>query len=308
MPREVWGTYSVIDHKAPRAFIADVMLYDRLVLPVPEEGEWHLWEENDWAPDRQAALREILEKQGRVKCRPWKVGQWQDDQVDYQKRMAERYAFDEALAEQIGQDAFLYTRDKLVEELPRSVTGLHAVPTYRSAEEFKKSVGYEDAQDREKPIMLPIGGLAAASIGAKFLVPEDPAADDEDLLGEAIEISTGATYRKARRSFWRWQREFYGDDVITDQETLDAAAEEMADLLADVERAYAWDRAKTIGRYAFLVGSIALGMIGGPLTVVSIAGVTLSVGEFSFNQIAEAQDKRDPAPAALVHTAKKEFA
>ncbi len=34
MARLLWGCYSVADHLEPRAFVADLLLYDRLVIPV----------------------------------------------------------------------------------------------------------------------------------------------------------------------------------------------------------------------------------------------------------------------------------
>lgn len=44
MPRELWGTFSVADHLRERAFVAEILLYDRLVIPVPpddeERGRW----------------------------------------------------------------------------------------------------------------------------------------------------------------------------------------------------------------------------------------------------------------------------
>ena len=39
MPDELWGTFSVRDHLRRRAFIADVLLYDRLVIPYPPDDE-----------------------------------------------------------------------------------------------------------------------------------------------------------------------------------------------------------------------------------------------------------------------------
>ena len=35
--KELWATYSVKDHLEPRALAADIMLFDRLVFPVPEK-------------------------------------------------------------------------------------------------------------------------------------------------------------------------------------------------------------------------------------------------------------------------------
>ena len=52
MGREIWGTYSVKDHMAAEAFLADLMFYDRLVLPVPERGAESKWEKHGWGPAR----------------------------------------------------------------------------------------------------------------------------------------------------------------------------------------------------------------------------------------------------------------
>ena len=36
MSQELWATYSVKDHCTPRTLAADILLFDRLVFPVPE--------------------------------------------------------------------------------------------------------------------------------------------------------------------------------------------------------------------------------------------------------------------------------
>jgi hypothetical protein len=55
----LWGCHSVADHLEPRAFVADLLLYDRLVIPTPAPDDWDRWEKR-WDPDRQARLLEIL--------------------------------------------------------------------------------------------------------------------------------------------------------------------------------------------------------------------------------------------------------
>jgi hypothetical protein len=55
---QVWATYSVMDHLEPKAFVADVMLYDRLIIPVPAEDDLERWK--GWNVERQAQLLEIL--------------------------------------------------------------------------------------------------------------------------------------------------------------------------------------------------------------------------------------------------------
>jgi len=36
---EFWGTFSVADHRRRRAFVADVLLYDRVAIPVPDGAD-----------------------------------------------------------------------------------------------------------------------------------------------------------------------------------------------------------------------------------------------------------------------------
>jgi hypothetical protein len=59
MVRRLWGCYSVADHLEPRAFVADLLLYDRLVVPVPAEDDRARWEKH-WNPARQDLLLGIL--------------------------------------------------------------------------------------------------------------------------------------------------------------------------------------------------------------------------------------------------------
>src|SRR5580698_2757326 len=60
MIKEVWGTFSVRDHLVERAFVADVLLYDRLVIPTqPEGGDPKEWPA-EWALSRQQQLLNVL--------------------------------------------------------------------------------------------------------------------------------------------------------------------------------------------------------------------------------------------------------
>lgn len=79
MSLELWATYSVKDHLEPRALATDIVLFDRLVFPVPETGlitgnplehgpvewepnpvEWARWKKEGWHPDRQKQLLTLL--------------------------------------------------------------------------------------------------------------------------------------------------------------------------------------------------------------------------------------------------------
>jgi hypothetical protein len=41
--RETWAVYSVRDHLAAYAFVTDVLLYDRVRVPVPSDEDRERW-------------------------------------------------------------------------------------------------------------------------------------------------------------------------------------------------------------------------------------------------------------------------
>src|SRR5215469_5514526 len=71
MASQIWGTFSVKDHCQPNAFVREVLLFDRLVLPVPSDAqERSRWShpnpkdpQESWDPDRLDVLRNILGSQ-----------------------------------------------------------------------------------------------------------------------------------------------------------------------------------------------------------------------------------------------------
>ena len=56
----LWATYSIRDHLDPNRFIADALIYDHLVIPVPVKGEEDLWIENGCDIDLQNRLVEAI--------------------------------------------------------------------------------------------------------------------------------------------------------------------------------------------------------------------------------------------------------
>lgn len=302
MGREIWGTYSVRDHTLPGAFLADLMFYDRLVLPVPQPGEEADWERENWAPANQAGLIEELARFDRVKTVPWRLGTWEREKENFTKDLAERSSLDIEVARDVARDAFLFTRTRLIEDLPRHVRGVTAVPTFADAGTLAGAIGLQRGKAGE--LNMSAQSMAAAAMRLKFLAPKPDGRTRLENLVPVLEKTGEKDVRKARDAFWRWQRDFFGDDVVTEQASLDAAAEEMADLIADLERALRWDRIRTAAQYLFLAGGATVGMLGGPLTPVALAGVALSVGQFAFDKVADTNEIKRAPDAALFTSAK----
>ena len=121
MARETWAVYSVRDHTVPYAFVADVLLYDRVRMPVPSPDDHQRWQDQGWQPERQAALLEALED--RVQPLVWDAKQ--------RDRWSQSYQAAKDSALETAPDAFTMTRMQLIEALPRSVTGVDTVGVER---------------------------------------------------------------------------------------------------------------------------------------------------------------------------------
>src|ERR1700740_3302090 len=84
MASQIWGTFSVKDHCQSNAFVREVLLFDRLVLPVPsDEHERSRWRHPNpkvpaetWDPDRLDVLRSILGSQD-ILAEPIQEQGWQ---------------------------------------------------------------------------------------------------------------------------------------------------------------------------------------------------------------------------------------
>src|SRR5262252_7087198 len=127
MGKQVWGTFSVKDHCQPHAFVAEVMLYDRLVIPrPPDETERTRWREANWNPELQDRLLKILgERAYVINWDAARQASWHD-----------RYAAGAEIAQATSDWAFAATRTELTAGLPLDVTGIQAVANYHSKEEL----------------------------------------------------------------------------------------------------------------------------------------------------------------------------
>src|SRR5713101_1101904 len=142
MGKEVWGTFSVKDHCTPNAFVAEVMLYDRLVIPAPpDNAERARWDKEGWQPERLDKLLNILGDRA-------SVVKWDQQR---QQKWRTRFEARKNIAEETPDWAFAATRTVLTEGLPRNVTGIQAVTNYTSMQELEDDLGLKPNADGAVP-------------------------------------------------------------------------------------------------------------------------------------------------------------
>jgi len=231
MIREIWGTFSVRDHLVERAFIADVLLYDRLVIPTqPEGGDPKKWPA-EWDLARQQRLLGVL---GELAVPiPWTEARrqhWQTrfDDVRREQRGSARtetvagVAMDVGNARAAGEDDLPYhvTRmvladsanapadDRLFRRLratgkARPGSELEAVAAYPSFDAFSGDVPIAEPSAPAKAPMCP----PTAIFGWNFFVPASAnggEAEDLKLLEKAIRLAKRADYIELRGEFYKW--------------------------------------------------------------------------------------------------------
>jgi hypothetical protein len=320
MTKELWATYSVNDHLHPRRFAADVMLYDRLVFPVPETGspppyvpgaqnnppaiwtrndaEWARWKCKGWDPEAQEDLLRLLNPVVRKTA-------WSDAgplAADY-KLEAARLA-----ADQVFDYAFQATRTLLTQGLPSYVDGVAGMgPAYGDYETFATA----GRPDVAAPGSLP-GRVLADVLAAEFYVPdvEDPKVSTHDLLSRTVDF-VGETegFKERRSAYVEWQQGFLKEGR-TDAASIQKSVEEMRGLVRATNEATRKLKLRKIARNGFVIVPSLLGLgdvlVGGAGHPFAVGGVFAAMGAVWVDEklFAKAEVGRAP-PVAFIQDARR---
>ena len=260
----LWGTFSVVDHLRHRPFVSDVLLYDRLVVPVPAgDEELVRWRGLGRNPDLQAELLGIVGRDLSVPV-PWTLAlhdEWakrygvpSDPQVEAAVRdgvadavrwdatdveMARRASAANAVPAGAGDPddpGYMITRRVLADEigsdrdrslvarLPR-IDEVEAVVAYGSYSDFAKERGVLEHE------VLP-GTEPFFTFRWSFFVPANSELNDQELLGKAVELAHADEISAWRAAVQRWRR----DSVIAGQSDAEAL-KEMEAMIAEYAEA-----------------------------------------------------------------------
>jgi hypothetical protein len=306
--RELWGTFSVRDHRDERPFVADVMLYDRLVIPLPaDRDEWERWEDPDrkWDPGRQKRVLDVLRRHDDdhtlVLPIPW----------DERRRRTFDDTFTAARAGGMEIDGYQWTAGQLLEDedVARAVRAgavkPRVVAAYVSREAFEQDVTVEDVtaadaedeQTREQPL--------AIAVGRRFLAPDvdgEPSEErDLELLERAARVATKDSFRQKRSAYNDWV-----DRAIRERLTTQEAVAKMNDLLQAYEDEVRREKIGTRLEHAFLVTGTAVAVAGHFFPPLWVGGAVLAPVRYlvgrQYRSTATPND-----PAAMFHEARREL-
>jgi hypothetical protein len=324
MPKELWGTFSVADHLSERAFVAEVLIYDRVVVPTPHDDEARdKWQEQGRDPRRQDRLLRILgdgqHPEDLAVRVPWTpvhrdrysalVSAATDQRATTRQQLAADIEFDAdivRMARESHQDPWQMTRLTLVDstdhrrdaEYARHLPGVwvEAVPAYASYADAVAETGIHVATPEEAT-------APAAILGWPLVVP-DTNESGERLLNKAVDLARDAEFRAARSDFHEWRRTIIRDGVDPEMATTDLRLK--LERYTEAMRRAKW-RSRTLN--AFAIAGIATGLASAFIfPPVGVAGAFIGLGSFGADKLLP---NRGPAlrdrPAAFLYDIQRRF-
>jgi hypothetical protein len=293
----------VKDHKDSVALVADVLLYDRLLLPYPEdEKERTYWagKERDWDPDlmdeRLAALGELAEA---VPWNEWKRGRFHEELSALRAR---------DMLEDVKRDV-KDMHDEVERALPYQITRRilkqGAGRTSSSGVEPVVVAAYRSWADIRADYLLdPVVATSSEAelallVGRRFALPTGDQ-DCEGVLRDAIALAKEDEFRKKRRALFDWEDAvFSGRLPLKPEEALEELTAKSEEYNQQVARA----GRKVWYKFAFTIGGAALGTAGFLITgnPLSLGSATLSLIQFATLDRKPVIQAGTSAPAAMLH-------
>ncbi len=293
---QLWGTFSVWDHVRRGAFLAEVVMYDKLVVPVPPNPEraktsedrafaqeqLGRWQRNGWQPQRLLDILKVIEPV--VEPIEW-------DREHHELWVAQFKEYETGgpqAAKFVGQMLAGYvTGQVLLADLPAKAAGAVAVCPFDSLEKLKEQLGIDEKSalvERQHASRGLPGDLVSAIIGREFLIPEDPERDELSLLQEAVDLVKNEEWRTARSAFHAGMLRFV-DDGLTDYDSIKSAVQAMAEEMQKLNKLARRRKVWTGVRRGFFFTQMLAQAASAPFNPFAAGQVAASIGQFTTSEI-----------------------
>ena len=225
MSHERWGAFSVMDHTNLAGVAPDVLLYDRLVFPVPSiDFEKARWEREGWQPKRQ---EEIIGALGDLAVST----HWNEqDQLEW-ANLYEKLRFDAAeIVKEARQDlSYEVTRMVLAKRqypLPLGVDGIDVIAASRSEQEFRRrfKVDLKEVSDVVSNFGLRLSQRIAIPLSER---------NPKHAFTSVVQLARDADFRRKRTAVYELQNRVLSaaEPALETVQELEQATEELVDYI-----------------------------------------------------------------------------
>ncbi|MGH8502693.1 MAG: hypothetical protein ACREVE_09520 [Gammaproteobacteria bacterium] len=298
---QICATFSVKDHVREGAFIAEILLYDYLYMPTlatvadgltKEEAtkERKRWVEKGWDPAKQTQLVARLLNgpiEKRIRPIPWTPNL----QAQWKERMGGADTLLQDKLQESRKNGYAETSGLLAQFAPAALKTITAVASCHTLEELRQRTGVH----KDAPPERVEGSILMAVLSHELLIPDEPEANDYELLDIAAEVAADSSYRDKRAALNRWHSRFLADGK-TDTPSVEMALEEMKSLVDDLNGHTGWEKVKHVSFF----GNLACAGVAPFAPVVAAVGqVTAGIGQFWSQSKTPEQVSRDRQDALL---------
>jgi len=220
-----WATFSVRAHRDLGSLSTDLLLYDKLILPVPEdEEEFGRWVKNRWDPAKIADT--VVKGAGRILAVPWTA--------ELRKKFDEGWKQLQQLGAEVayGYTGLIYAtyppaweeirKSVYEDEKPKRKPALFA--GYQSPEEAKAELGLHFldqnmgavAKDpRTMPGGRPVDVMVALHV--RRLVHEPAVGNPGEAFEAAVSLAEDLAFQQARQGLFDWEDRLFVDGWDEDE-------------------------------------------------------------------------------------------
>jgi hypothetical protein len=288
---ERWGSLAVDDHKDALALAINVLLYDRLVIPVctdqDDRDEHDYWYERGWEPDLQNLRLEQLDDL--AVRRPWDAARRALFRSRYAELKAERADADADRAASDETATRAVTRHLLAQERLPGEDRVNIIAAYGSLSAIENDFVLQPTLERNEQLEA-----QSLLITRRLAVPD---CDPEEALEKAIRLSRDRKFQRHRRALFDWQESFVVRGISPE-----AAIAELIDLSDQYNDAVA----AAYRDYGFRALCTILGVGAGLASAVpagawlGVFGASISLIQFAVTGGASV-DSGEAQPAAMFH-------
>lgn len=288
MAIERWGALSVADHKDLSALVANVLLYDRLVIPMYTESddrdELEYWNDKHWDPVGQLTRRKQLGELA-IEC-AW----------DKKRRQSYKDRYQVSLQLDAEANGEMITRWLLTEEedyqLPTGVNHADIFVAYNSEQSTLDEMPRQKIDDLTLSDESQIGVLIAHELQVPDLK------DKELALSEAISLSKEAEFRAKRSDLYEFQMACLNRGMKPK-----AVVAELHDRNRELAEYLKKQKIPLKKKTGFMLAQTIVGVVGGAfISPFAAIGGLISIWQFStFDAVPSGHIPNRLAPVAVFH-------
>lgn len=289
--RQRWGTFSVIDHKDPAQLAVEVLLYDKLVIPVPvTNADQDRWKTRGWDPKLQEFRLQML---GDLAYR----ANWGYRDSDSAIHLwAQQFAYLENDIADIVKEArqnlgYHLTRQVLAQQkypLPRGVEKIDLIVAYQSEKTFRLDFRLETVSNDRADLALKLGQRIAVPLLE---------GDQEHAFISSVELARDQEYRSKRTAVYALQ-----DQILSDSQPVMETVQELEQRTEELIAYVKLMTKKVSFTFAFALVGVHPGHLAGrPLPRFASKSTTLSAVQFRPHSPAFTRPSGSPARTTIYH-------